>query len=131
MEPLRQPVLAGHVSDRQERRDPVRPNRRRPISGNREIDSESAGRSFVTGRDMRRLSRRNFLKLVGGVAVAAALPTPALAGMLDQLFRSAPRLRPALTSNDELYVTSYRNPPDTASNIGRCRFKGWLNGRSR
>ncbi len=61
---------------------------------------------------MRGLSRRNFLKVAGGVAVAAALPASALAGVLEQLFRSSPRLRPAITPNDDFYVTSYRSPPD-------------------
>ena len=61
---------------------------------------------------MLRVSRRDFLKLAGGVAVTTALPVPAFSGILDQLLRSAPRLRPALTPNDEFYVTSYRSPPD-------------------
>jgi len=68
---------------------------------------------------MRRLSRRDFLKLAGGVAVTTALPTSALAGILDQLLHSTPTLRPALTPNDEFYVTSYRNPPDV-------RIEQWL-----
>ena len=61
---------------------------------------------------MLRVSRRDFLRLAGGVAATTALPAPALAGMLDQLFRSTPKLRSALTPNDEFYVTSYQNPPD-------------------
>ena len=52
------------------------------------------------------------MKLAGGVVVAAALPAPALAGVLGELFGSSPKLRPALTPNDEFYVTSYGSPPD-------------------
>lgn len=61
---------------------------------------------------MGRLSRRNFLRLAGGAALVTALPASALAGVLNQLFRSSPRLRPALTPNEEFYVTSYGSPPD-------------------
>src|SRR5579872_5473021 len=61
---------------------------------------------------MGRLSRRNFLRLAGGAALVTALPASALAGVLNQLFRSSPRLRPALTPNEEFYVTSYSSPPD-------------------
>ncbi len=63
---------------------------------------------------MRRLSRRDFLALAGGVVAASALPLPAasLAGVLDKLFRTPAKPRPAITPNDDFYVTSYRSPPD-------------------
>ncbi len=61
---------------------------------------------------MRRFSRRDFLRLAGGVAMATALPGPAVGGILDRLFRDPPSLRPAITPNDDFYVTSYRSPPD-------------------
>lgn len=63
---------------------------------------------------MRRLSRRDFLALAGGVMAASALPLPAssVAGVLDKLFHIPAKPRPAITSNDDFYVTSYRSPPD-------------------
>lgn len=64
------------------------------------------------------LSRRDLLKLAGGAALASALPGPAFAGVLDKLFGDAPRVRTALTPNEEFYVTSYRSPPD-------IRLKQW------
>jgi DMSO/TMAO reductase YedYZ molybdopterin-dependent catalytic subunit len=73
---------------------------------------------------MPRLSRRDVLKLAGGAALAAALPAPSLAGILDQLLRSPPRLRPALTPNDEFYVTSYRSPPDIRVNQWSLSVRG-------
>lgn len=67
---------------------------------------------------MARVSRRDFLRLAGGAAVASTLPGPAFAGLLDRLFGDAPRARLPLTPNDEFYVTSYRSPPD-------IRVKRW------
>ncbi len=61
---------------------------------------------------MRQFSRRDLLKLAGGIAMAAALPGQATGGILDKLFRDPPSLRPAITPNDDFYVTSYRSPPD-------------------
>jgi len=45
---------------------------------------------------------------------ASALPLPAssLAGVLDKLFHAPAKPRPAITPNDDFYVTSYRSPPD-------------------
>ena len=73
---------------------------------------------------MLRLSRRDFLRLAGGAAVASTLPSPAFAGVLDKLFRDAPRARPALTPNDEFYVTSYRSPPDIRVTHWTLAIKG-------
>jgi DMSO/TMAO reductase YedYZ molybdopterin-dependent catalytic subunit len=73
---------------------------------------------------MRRLSRRDLLKLAGGAAVAAALPVPSYAGILDRLLHAPPKLRPALTPNDEFYVTSYRSPPDIRIDQWSLSIKG-------
>ncbi len=73
---------------------------------------------------MPRLSRRDFLRLAGGVAAAAALPAPSFAGILDQLLHATPKLRPALTPNDEFYVTSYRSPPDIRVDQWSLSIKG-------
>jgi DMSO/TMAO reductase YedYZ molybdopterin-dependent catalytic subunit len=62
--------------------------------------------------------------LAGGAALVTALPASALAGVLDQLFRSPPRLRPALTPNDEFYVTSYSSPPDIRLDRWSLSIKG-------
>lgn len=64
------------------------------------------------------------MKLAGGVVVAAALPAPALAGVLGQLFHSSPKLRLALTPNDEFYVTSYGSPPDIRIEQWSLSIKG-------
>ena len=56
--------------------------------------------------------RRDVLKIASVAAVAVAFqPTTAFAGILDRLFSPAARLTPAITPNDEFYVTSYRSPP--------------------
>jgi DMSO/TMAO reductase YedYZ molybdopterin-dependent catalytic subunit len=73
---------------------------------------------------MRRLSRRDLLKLAGGAALASALPAPSFASILDQLLHSTPKLRPALTPNDEFYVTSYRSPPDIRVGQWSLRITG-------
>jgi DMSO/TMAO reductase YedYZ molybdopterin-dependent catalytic subunit len=74
---------------------------------------------------MRRLSRRDLLKLAGGAAVAAALPVPSYAGILDRLLHEPPvALRPALTSNDKFYVTSYRSAPDIRVEQWSLAIKG-------
>jgi DMSO/TMAO reductase YedYZ molybdopterin-dependent catalytic subunit len=73
---------------------------------------------------MPRVSRRDFLKLAGGVAVASTLPGPAFAGILDKLLHDPPKPRLALTPNDEFYVTSYRSPPDIRVNQWSLRIMG-------
>lgn len=56
--------------------------------------------------------RRDVLKMASLAAIAAATkPTTAFAGLLDRFFSSPARLTPAITPNDEFYVTSYRSPP--------------------
>jgi DMSO/TMAO reductase YedYZ molybdopterin-dependent catalytic subunit len=44
------------------------------------------------------------------------MPASSLAGILDRLLHSSPEPRPALTPNDEFYITSYRSPPDIRVN---------------
>lgn len=73
---------------------------------------------------MRTWSRRGFLKLAGGAAVASALPGPAVAGILDRLFREPAALRPAITPNDQFYVTSYRGAPDIRVERWSLSIKG-------
>ena len=54
------------------------------------------------------------MKVAAGVAALGVLSPPgrAFAGLLDALFGKPARLRPAITTNDEFYVTSYRSPAD-------------------
>ena len=73
---------------------------------------------------MKAFSRRDFLKLAGGVAVASVLPPPSYAGVLDRLFHEPARLRQAITLNDEFYVTSYRSPPDIRIERWSLSIKG-------
>lgn len=58
-------------------------------------------------------SRREFLTAAGSLALASSLPLPgqAIGGSLRNLFGPSARLTPAITPNDEFYVTSYRSPP--------------------
>lgn len=61
---------------------------------------------------MPRPSRRRFLQAAGSLLVAAALPSPTFAGLLDRLFgRHEPGLTQPITPNGEFYITSYRSPP--------------------
>lgn len=61
---------------------------------------------------MPRPSRRRFLQTAGTLLAAAALPSPAFAGLVDRLFRPhEPKLTQLITPNDDFYVTSYRSPP--------------------
>ena len=62
---------------------------------------------------MKPLSRRTFLHLAGGMALASTVPfhPAALGGMLGKIFSKPARPTPAITPNDEFYVTSYRSPP--------------------
>ncbi len=76
-------------------------------------------RTFV-----QRFSRRDFLKFAGGAAMASALPAQAFAGVLDRLFREPAKLRPAITPNDEFYVTSYRSSPDIRVEQWSLSIKG-------
>jgi len=58
-------------------------------------------------------SRREFLTLAGGLALASSLPLPgpAIGGPLGNLFNAPARLTPVITPNEAFYVTSYRSPP--------------------
>lgn len=60
------------------------------------------------------VSRRGFVKMAAGAAAVGMLAPrgQALAGILDGLFGKPARPRPAITPNDEFYVTSYRSPAD-------------------
>lgn len=62
---------------------------------------------------MKSFSRRNFLKLVGGLSLAATLPSPnrSFGGMWNQIFGKSPREVAPITPNEEFYITSYRTPP--------------------
>jgi DMSO/TMAO reductase YedYZ molybdopterin-dependent catalytic subunit len=73
---------------------------------------------------MTKFSRRDFLRLAGGVAVASALPGPARAGILERLLHEPVALRPAITPNDKFYVTSYRSPSDIRINQWSLAIKG-------
>ena len=72
------------------------------------------------------VSRREFMKFAGGAAVTGLLTPPgeSLAGVLDGLFRKPARLRPAITPNEEFYVTSYRSPPDVRVEQWSLALKG-------
>ena len=69
---------------------------------------------------MRRFSRRDFLRLTAGLAIATSLPTPrpAIGGLFDRIFGPKAQLTPAITPNEQFYVTSYRSPP-------RVDVKNW------
>jgi DMSO/TMAO reductase YedYZ molybdopterin-dependent catalytic subunit len=62
---------------------------------------------------MRRFSRRDFLRLTAGLAVASTLPIPrpAIGGFFDRVFGPRAQLTPAITPNEQFYVTSYRSAP--------------------
>ncbi len=63
---------------------------------------------------MKRFSRRQFIQLTGGLAMASILPRPQLsmaAGMWAKLFGEPKRDIAPITPNDEFYITSYRTPP--------------------
>ncbi len=71
-------------------------------------------------------SRRDFLKLTAGLALASALPWPkeGHAGLLDPLFGEPARETPPITPNDQFYVTSYRSPPTIRVNQWRLMIRG-------
>ena len=74
---------------------------------------------------MPRPSRRTFLQSAGGLLLAAALPAPSLAGLLDRVFGQAePRLTKPITPNEEFYTTSYRSPPTIRANDWSLSIKG-------
>lgn len=75
---------------------------------------------------MKPLSRRTFLQLAGGLALASTLPIPtsSIGGMLGQVFSKPAILTPAITPNEEFYVTSYRSPPAIRVNQWALSLKG-------
>lgn len=61
---------------------------------------------------MPRPSRRRFLQTAGSLLIAAAVPSPLSAGLLDRLLgQHEPKLTTPITPNDDFYMTSYRSPP--------------------
>jgi DMSO/TMAO reductase YedYZ molybdopterin-dependent catalytic subunit len=74
---------------------------------------------------MLRPTRRTFLKAAGGLLLATTVPAPSLAGLLDDVFwRHEPKRTPAITPNDEFYITSYRSPPTIRVNEWSLVIKG-------
>ncbi len=78
---------------------------------------------------MKHWSRREFMTLAGGLALATALPGPssAVAGVqevLGRFFSPPKRVTPAITPNEEFYVTSYRTPPSVRVNQWSLTVKG-------
>lgn len=69
---------------------------------------------------MARLSRRDFVKAMGGVGFAGLVrPPTTVAGILDMLFESRPRgPTSTITSNEDFYLTSYRSPQPFAWTSG-------------
>jgi DMSO/TMAO reductase YedYZ molybdopterin-dependent catalytic subunit len=71
------------------------------------------------------MTRRRFLRLAGGIVAASIVPGPVAAGLLDRLWRTPPpRLTPAITPNDEFYVTSYRSPPSVDAETWQLTIHG-------
>jgi len=58
------------------------------------------------------------------VSSALPLPIPAGGGVLDGLFGVPAKLTPAITPNDEFYVTSYRSPPTIRVKNWKLAFSG-------
>lgn len=56
--------------------------------------------------------------------MAAVWPAQAGATVLDKLFRGSAQATPAMTPNDEFYVTSYRSPPTIRINEWELAIKG-------
>jgi len=79
---------------------------------------------------MRKFSRRDFLKIVGGLAAATAVPFPrpavggSIGGMLDRFFGGPARVTPPITPNEEFYITSYRSPPTVRVGSWELSIKG-------
>ena len=73
-------------------------------------------------------SRRDFLRLAGGLTVLSVLPfpKPAAGGLFDRLFSAPAQLTPAITPNDEFYVTSYRSPPTVRAGSWELSIKGFV-----
>ncbi len=76
------------------------------------------------------VTRRQWLsrgvKLAGGLALASTLSWPIRVGatVLDKLFRGPAQATPAITPNDDFYVTSYRSPPAIRLNEWELAIKG-------
>jgi len=78
---------------------------------------------------MRHRSRRDFVKLAGGLAMATAFPfpKPSFAGMWSQIFGGLSRDMPPITANDDFYITSYRMPPIIRKDNWSLTIKGLVN----
>ena len=75
---------------------------------------------------MRGFSRRDFLKIAGGLAFAATVPfpRPSVSGMLGRIFGSQASETLPITPSDEFYITSYRSPPDVRLHKWVLSIKG-------
>ena len=62
---------------------------------------------------MQNLSRRDFLRITGGLALSASpgLSNLSQAGMWSQIFSEPKRNVSPITPNDDFFITSYRTPP--------------------
>ena len=78
---------------------------------------------------MKSLSRRDMLKVVSGLTLAATVPssTVSLAGMWSQLFGGLAREVSPITPNDQFFITSYRSPPDVRLHDWSLSIKGLVN----
>ncbi|MDE3036193.1 MAG: molybdopterin-dependent oxidoreductase [Nitrospirota bacterium] len=79
------------------------------------------------GKISRRQALGQGLRWAGGLALAAVWPARAGATVLDKLFHGSARATPAMTPNDEFYVTSYRSPPAIRLNEWELAIKGLVN----
>ncbi|TPW04778.1 MAG: oxidoreductase molybdopterin binding protein, partial [bacterium] len=84
-------------------------------------DGWRAGRR---GNISRRQALGQGLRWAGGLALAAVWPAQAGATVLDTLFHGSAQATPAITPNDEFYVTSYRSPPAIRINEWELAIKG-------
>ena len=77
---------------------------------------------------MKQLSRRDVLKVAGGMALTSALPLSlpkqSFAGMWSQLFVEPKREVSPITPNEEFYITSYRTPPFVLAETWTLSIKG-------
>ena len=75
---------------------------------------------------MKKVSRRTFLTLAGGLAMATTWPLPkqSIGSMWGQIFGSRSREVAPITPNDEFYITSYRTPPFVVVDDWTLTIKG-------
>lgn len=74
------------------------------------------------------MSRRQFLRLAGALAVAPImLPVgSAKAGMWSQIFGTTKRTISPITPNEEFYITSYRTPPFVPADQWALSIRGTI-----